>query len=81
MKVVWSAWVLQQLDDIHAWYFTQAVPLGRQASPTLADRIVQSILAVTRLLEQFPYGGQVESWLDHLGLGHRREPAPVPEPG
>ena len=65
MKVVWSAWALQQLDEIHAWYRTQA-------SAAVADHIVEDILAVTRLLEQFPYGGQVEPWLAQQGLGHRR---------
>lgn len=65
MKVVWSAWALQQLDEIHAWY-------SAQASPAVADRIVEDILAITRLLEQFPFGGQVEPWLEHQGLGHRR---------
>ena len=38
----------------------------------MADRIVSDILAVTRLLEQFPYGGQMEPWLVHTGQGHRR---------
>jgi plasmid stabilization system protein ParE len=65
VRVVWSAWSLQQLDEIHAWYRTQA-------SPVVADRIAEDILAVTRLLEQFPYGGQVEPWLEQQGLGHRR---------
>lgn len=65
MKVVWSAWALQQLDEIYAWYRTQA-------AAAVADRIVEDILAVTRLLEQFPYGGQVEPWLEHQGFGHRR---------
>lgn len=65
MKVVWSAWALQQLDEIHAWYSVEA-------SPTMADRIAADILAVTGLLEQFPFGGQVEPWLAHQGLGHRR---------
>ena len=65
MKVVWSAWALQQLDEIHAWYTAEA-------SPTVADRIVSEILAVTSLLQQFPFGGQVEPWSGHQGLGHRR---------
>ncbi len=65
MKVVWSAWALRQVDDIHAWYSTEA-------SPEVADRIVEDILAVTQLLEQFPFGGQVEPWLEHKGMGHRR---------
>ena len=65
MKVVWSAWALQQLDEIHAWY-------SAQASPAVADRIIEKILSVTRLLEEFPFGGQVEPWLEQQGLGHRR---------
>ena len=65
MRVVWSAWSLQQLDEIHEWYRTQA-------SAAVADRIVEDILAVTRLLEQFPYGGQIEPWLEDQDLGHRR---------
>ncbi len=65
MKVVWSAWALRQLDEIHAWY-------SAEASPTVADRIIEDILAGTSLLEQFPFGGQVEPWLEHQGLGHRR---------
>ena len=65
MKVVWSAWSLQQLEDIHAWY-------SMHASPAVADRIIANILSVTRLLEQFPFGGQVEPWLEYQGLGHRR---------
>jgi plasmid stabilization system protein ParE len=65
VKVVWSAWALQQLDEIHAWY-------SAQASPAVADRIIERILSVTHLLEQFPFGGQVEPWLEHQHLGHRR---------
>jgi toxin ParE1/3/4 len=65
VRVVWSGWALQQLGEIHAWYHAEA-------SPAVADRIVEDILAVTRLLEQFPFGGQVEPWLAHKGLGHRR---------
>lgn len=65
MRVVWSAWALQQLDEIHAWYTAEA-------SPTVADGIVSEILAVTSLLEHFPFGGQVEPWLEHQGQGHRR---------
>ncbi|MBL7952802.1 MAG: type II toxin-antitoxin system RelE/ParE family toxin [Flavobacteriales bacterium] len=65
MKVVWSAWALQQLDEIHGWYWTQA-------SPAVADGIVENVLSVTRLLEQFPFGGPIEPWLEHQGLGHRR---------
>ena len=65
MKVVWSAWALRQLDEIHAWY-------SAEASPTVADRISEDILAGTSLLEQVPFGGQVEPWLEHQGLGHRR---------
>ena len=65
MKVVWSAWALRQVDEIRAWY-------SAEASPEVADRIVEDILAVTHLLEQFPFGGQVEPWLEHKRLGHRR---------
>ena len=65
MRVVWSAWALRQLEEIHAWYRTEA-------SPSVADRIASDILAATRLLEQFPFGGQVEPWLEHHRLGHRR---------
>ncbi len=65
MNVVWSAWSLQQLDEIHEWYRTQA-------SAAVADRIVEDILAVTRLLEHVPNGGQVEPWLEDQDLGHRR---------
>lgn len=65
MKVVWSAWALRQVDEIHAWYSTQA-------TPAVADRIVEDILAAAQLLEQFPFGGQMEPWLEHKGLGHRR---------
>ena len=65
MKVVWSAWALRQVDEIHVWYSTEA-------TPAVADRIVEDILAVAVLLEQFPFGGQMEPWLEHKGLGHRR---------
>ena len=65
MKVVWSAWALRQVDEIHAWYSTEA-------TPAVADRIVEDILAVAELLQQFPFGGQMEPWLEHKGLGHRR---------
>ncbi len=65
MNVVWSAWAQRQLDEIHAWHCTAA-------SPAVADRIVDDILAVTHLLEQFPFGGQVEPWLEHKRQGHRR---------
>lgn len=56
MKVVWSAWALRQVDEIHAWY-------SAEASSEVADRIVEDILAVTQLLEQFPFGGHREPWL------------------
>jgi len=29
-------------------------------------------MGTTRLLDQFPFGGPIEPWLDHVGQGHRR---------
>ena len=65
MKVVWSAWALQQLEEIHQWY-------AANATPAVADHIIVEILDAIRLLAQFPHGGQVEPWLQHHGLDHRR---------
>ncbi len=56
---------MRQLDEIHMWYSTGA-------SSAVADKIVEDILAITRLLEQLPFGGQVEPWMEHKKLGHRR---------
>ena len=38
----------------------------------MADRLVDDILAAAQLVEQLPFGGQVEPWLAHKDLGHRR---------
>ena len=38
----------------------------------MADRLVDDILAAAQLVEQLPFGGQVEPWLAHKNLGHRR---------
>ncbi|MCB0781258.1 MAG: type II toxin-antitoxin system RelE/ParE family toxin [Flavobacteriales bacterium] len=65
MKVIWSAWALHQLDEIHARCSTGS-------SPKVADRLVDDLLAAAQLLEQLPFGGQVEPWLAHKNLGHRR---------
>jgi plasmid stabilization system protein ParE len=62
--ILWSDWALRQLEEIHAFY-------AAEANTEVADRIINSILETTRLLEQFPIGGQLEPWLDHLGQGHR----------
>lgn len=65
MKVVWSAWALDRLDEIYDYLF-------EHASERIADRTVSKILEAILLLTQFPHGGQVEPWLEHKGLGHRR---------
>ena len=65
MRVLWSEWALLQLDEIHAYYTAGA-------NADVADRIVASILETTLLLERFPFGGQMEPWLEHVGQGHRR---------
>ncbi|MBK7946812.1 MAG: type II toxin-antitoxin system RelE/ParE family toxin [Flavobacteriales bacterium] len=65
MKVVWSDWALDQLDEIHTF-------LELEASERIADRTVAKILEAVALLQQYPLGGQVEPWLEHKGLGHRR---------
>jgi plasmid stabilization system protein ParE len=44
VRVVWSAWALRQLDEIRAWY-------SAETTPTVADRIIEDILAGTSLLE------------------------------
>lgn len=63
--ILWSDWSLRQLEEIHAFY-------AEEANSQVADRIIASILQTTRLLEQYPNGGQLEPSLDHLGQGHRR---------
>lgn len=63
--ILWSDWALRQLEAIHVYY-------SEEANADVADRIVTSILQTTRLVEQYPKGGQLEPWLDHLGQGHRR---------
>lgn len=65
MRVIWSNWALERLDEIHAY-------LEREASARVADRTVARILEAVALLAQYPRGGQVEPWLEHKGLGHRR---------
>ena len=65
MKVVWSTWALERLDEIHTY-------LEKEASERIADRTIGRILEAVKLLEQFPHGGQVEPWLEHKGLRHRR---------
>ena len=65
MNVIWSAWALAQLEQLHDWHCAEA-------SQEVADRIVVGIFAVTRQLEELPYSGQFEPWLEHQGLGHRR---------
>ncbi len=65
MKVVWSAWALDRLDEIHDYLF-------EHTSERIADHTVSKILEAILLLTQFPHGGQVEPWLEHKGLGHRR---------
>lgn len=65
MKVIWSEWALRQLERIHSWY-------SAEADAAVADRMIGGIVEATRLLEQFPFGGQVEPWLEQVGQGHRR---------
>ncbi len=65
MKIVWSNWALDRLDEIH----TQ---LAQEASERVADRTIARVLEGIALLAQYPRGGQVEPWLDHKQLGHRR---------
>lgn len=38
----------------------------------IALRVEHDILAALKLIERYPTGGQLEPWLVHLGLGHRR---------
>ena len=65
MKVIWSDWALDRLDEIHSY-------LEEKANERIADHTVVKVLEGVALLAQYPYGGQVEPWLEHKGLGHRR---------
>lgn len=65
MKILWSDWALDRLDEIHTY-------LSLEASDRIADRTVANILEGVALLKQYPRGGQVEPWLEHKELGHRR---------
>ena len=65
MKVVWSDWALDRLDEIHTY-------LEQEASKRIADRSIAKVLEAVALLSQYPNGGQVEPSLEHKGLGHRR---------
>ncbi|MBL7963011.1 MAG: type II toxin-antitoxin system RelE/ParE family toxin [Flavobacteriales bacterium] len=65
MKVVWSRYALDRLEEIHTY-------LVREAGERVADRTIANVLDAVALLTQFPLGGQVEPWLEHMGLGHRR---------
>ena len=65
MKVVWSDWALDRLDEIHTYP-------EQEASERIADRTVMKALEAVALLAQYPHGGQVEPLLEHKGLGHRR---------
>lgn len=37
-----------------------------------ALRVEKDVMDAIRLLAQFPRGGQIEPWLQHLGLEHRQ---------
>lgn len=65
MKIVWSDWALDRLDEIHSY-------LEKEAGQRVADSTVAKVLEAVALLKQYPRGGQVEPWLEHKGLGHRR---------
>ena len=65
MKIVWSDWALDRLDEIHTY-------LEQEASERIADRTIAKVLEAVALLKQYPRGGQVEPWLEHKDLGHRR---------
>ena len=38
----------------------------------VALRVEADVLAAIRLIAEYPRGGQVEPWLEKLGMGHRR---------
>jgi len=40
--------------------------------PETALRVAGDVSAALKLIREFPGGGQIEPWLEHLGMGHRR---------
>ena len=50
-------------DDDRPILWLHAVSVGETRA---AEPLVDALLA------QYPYGGQVEPWMEHKGLGHRR---------
>ncbi|MBL0128983.1 MAG: type II toxin-antitoxin system RelE/ParE family toxin [Flavobacteriales bacterium] len=40
--------------------------------PATAMRVEQDVIAAIKLIQKFPNGGQLEPWLEHLGMQHRR---------
>lgn len=40
--------------------------------PVAALRVERDVLAAIRLIGKYPRGGQLEPWLEHLKMGHRR---------
>ena len=40
--------------------------------PVVAHRVERDVMEAIRSIAKYPRGGQVEPWLEHLGMGHRR---------
>ncbi|MBL7951971.1 MAG: type II toxin-antitoxin system RelE/ParE family toxin [Flavobacteriales bacterium] len=40
--------------------------------PVVALRVERDVLEAIRLIAKYPKGGQLEPWLEHLKMGHRR---------
>ena len=40
--------------------------------PATALRVEREVFAAIKLIQKFPRGGQVEPWLERLGMEHRR---------
>ena len=53
------------MDEIHTY-------LEQEAGIQVARRTISKITDAVLLLTQFPRGGQIEPWLEHKGLDHRR---------
>ncbi len=64
MKVYWTDFAKQSLKETYHFYKINA-------SENVAKRIKAQIFFKTKLLEKQPKLGQLEPFLDELGLGHR----------
>lgn len=64
MKVYWTDFAKQSLKEVYHFY-------RKNASEKVAKRIKAQIFFKTKLLEQQSKVGQIEPFLEEIGLDHR----------